>query len=214
MMHPLLRIHPARLCALAGWLLLVSAAGPCVANAQTVTQVVDQTPQQSMVLPLPEPAPQSATNWRSYVTPKRLAEGAGALLGFVAFNFYVAPLSAVSGVGAAASLRSWLGTRVAASTLAATGAVATGYAYDRWAGNPIDYGYAWERGGAVVGVGAGSALLAVLGYPASATLPRFSAAWTANRSFLLGSALLGAWLTEKWWESTHPAQPDAANVPP
>jgi hypothetical protein len=155
---------------------------------------------------LPEPKPPEPT-WTSWLTePDTIAEGTGAVIGFIAFNFYVAPIAAAAGPGAT-GLQAWLGTRVVASTLAATGAVLTTTAYDVWSGRPLNYMIFWGRGGAVAGVAAGSALLGVLGYPASATLARFSPAWAANRSFLVGTALLGDWATTNWARSRQSPQP-------
>jgi hypothetical protein len=155
---------------------------------------------------LPEPRPPEPT-WTSWLTePDTIAEGTGALIGFIAFNFYVAPIAAAAGPGAT-GLQAWLGTRVVASTLAATGAVLTTTAYDAWSGQPLNYMIFWGRGGAVAGVAAGSALLGVLGYPASATLTRFSPAWAANRSFLVGTALLGDWAATTWARSRQATKP-------
>jgi hypothetical protein len=144
---------------------------------------------------VPEPMPQQPTLWSKWVTPESTAYGTGALVGIIAFNLYLSPLAAAASAG---SLRSWLGARVVASTMAATGGVLTTYAYDRWVDRPIDTTYLWSRAGAVAGVGVGSALLATLGYPSSAAFPTFSAAWAANRAFLVGSGLLGESLTYIW----------------
>lgn len=154
---------------------------------------------------VPEPLPQQPTLWSKWATPESAAYGTGALIGIVAFNLYLSPLAAAASAG---SLRSWLGARVVASTMAATGGVLTTYAYDSWVDRPIDTTYLWSRAGAVAGVGVGSALLATLGYPSSAAFPTFSAGWAANRAFLVGSGLLGESLTYIWLrrDQTKPSQ--------
>jgi len=181
---------------------------PATAHAQDVSARAQVPVVPPRLLVVPEPTPPSGWRWDHVVTTERMVQGAGALLGIVAFNFYVAPLSAASGVGAAATIRGMLGTRVVASSLAATGAALTTYLYDRWNDRPIDYNYLWSRGGAVVGVGVGSALLTVLGFPSSTALSRFSPAWTANRAFLVGSGFLGGWLTDFYLPNDKRQLPD------
>ena len=104
-------------------------------------------------------------------------------------------------------MQSLLGTRVIATTLAATGAILTTYVYDRWTDQPTDYTYFWSRGGAVVGVGVGTAMLATFGYPVAATYVRFSPPWVANRAFLVGAGLLGGWMTDTWIRRGQPGKP-------
>jgi hypothetical protein len=150
------------------------------------------------------PSQQSA--WGGLLSAHTIVHAAGALIGIVAFNLYVAPLIAAS-AGSVTVLPSLVDPRVIATTVAATGAVLTGYVYDRWTDQPIDSAYMWRRGGFVVGVAAGSEMLAVLGYPASAAVPQFSPPGIANRVFLVGSGLLGGWLTDLWvnrGQATHP----------
>jgi hypothetical protein len=186
--------------ALGLWLMIATTLRPAAAFSQTAPPPPAAAPPSMPSGPidvLPEPKPPEPT-WTSLLTdPDTIAEGTGAVVGFIAFNFYVAPIAAAAGPGAT-GLQAWLGTRVVASTLAATGAVLTTTAYDIWSGRPLNTVMFWGRGGAVAGVAAGSALLGVLGYPASATLARFSPAWVANRSFLVGTALLGDWAATNW----------------
>jgi hypothetical protein len=144
---------------------------------------------------LPEPLPRAPTLWDRWVTPDTAAYGVGAVIGIIAFYGYFAPIAAAAGP---TSLRSWLGTRVMASTLAATGGVLTTYAYDLWANRPVDTIFFKSRAGAVAGVAAGSALLTGLGFPPASALVRFSPAWAANRSFLVGTGLLGESLAYIW----------------
>ena len=198
------------LCLLLAVLLPFATLYPKPASAQATGPSALPKPSDQLILP--EPAISSETGWSSYITTERMVQGAGALLGIVAFNFYVAPLSVASGVGAGASIRSLLGTRVTASMLAAAGAVMTTYIYDRWTDQPINYDYFWSRGGAVVGVGAGSALLTIFGFPSATALPRFSPAWVANRGFLVGTALLGAWMTDLYLDSKKPVAAPAAPI--
>jgi hypothetical protein len=176
--------------ALAGWLLTAAIAQPVAAFAQRVPPPADDPADV-----LPEAPPRQPTLWDKWVTGDSAAYGTGALIGIVAFNVYLAPIAAAAG---ATSLRSWLGTRVVATTMAATGGVLTTYAYDRWANRPVDTTYFWSRAGAVAGVGIGSMLLAGLGYPPATALVRYSPQWVANRAFLLGSGVLGESLTYIW----------------
>ena len=185
---------------LAAWLLALALFQPFSAFGQTAST------RPATIDVLPEPIPPTPPLWRKYVSQETVVHGAGALIGIIAFNFYVAPLAVASGVGAG-PVRSLLSTRVMATTLAATGAVLTTYVYDRWTDQPIDTIYLWSRAGAVAGVAAGTGLLAGLGYPPSIALARFSPEWVANRSFLVGSALLGAWMTEVWMRRRQTDQP-------
>lgn len=193
------------------WLIIAAGFRPATAFSQTAPAQPSRVAASPSgpsgpidVLPEPKPPAPSVMSWLT--EPDTIAEGTGALIGFIAFNFYVAPIAAAAGP-AATGLQSWLGTRVVASTLAATGAVLTTTAYDVWSGRPLNYVMYWGRGGAVAGVAAGSALLGVMGYPASAALSRFSPAWVANRSFLVGTALLGDWAASNWARSRQSTQP-------
>jgi hypothetical protein len=147
--------------------------------------------------PAPEIMLSQPSTWGGLLTPHTIVHAAGALIGIVAFNLYVAPLIAASAGGVAVT-PSLVDPRVVATTLAAAGAVLTGYVYDRWTGQPIDRAYMWSRGGFVVGVAAGSEMLAVVGYPSSAAVPQFSPPGLANRVFLVSTGLVGAWLTNLW----------------
>ena len=89
-----------------------------------------------------------------------------------------------------------------ATVMAASGAVAATYAYDRWADSPVDYAYFWHRGGFVVGMAAGVATFGVLGYPVATNSTWFG--WAANRAALMGTGLLGAWGTDQWYAGLLP----------
>ena len=197
-------MHRALLFAVLTWLLAVVPIVPVTAYAQGASSQSQMT-RSFPVDVLPEPVPPAPTGWNTVVSTDTIVHAAGGLLGIVAFNFYVAPLYAVSGVGVA-SVQSLIASRIAATTLAATGAVVTTYFYDRLTEQPIDYTYFWSRSGAVAGVGAGTAWLAAMGYRASTAFPRFSPPWVANRAFLVGAGLAGAWLTDTWMRRDQPAK--------
>jgi hypothetical protein len=196
------RMHLARSIAILVWPLAVTLVDPTAAFAQRVPVVGQVAPIDVM----PEPGVPANPAWKMTVTPETIVHGVGAIIGIAAFSFYVAPLSAISVVGGA-SVQSLLGTRVVATTLAAAGAILTTYIYDRWTDQPIDYTYFWSRGGAVVGVGVGTAMLATFGYPVAATYVRFSPPWVANRAFLVGAGLLGGWMTDSWIRRGQPGKP-------
>ncbi|MEA2738596.1 MAG: hypothetical protein QOH05_1903 [Acetobacteraceae bacterium] len=195
----------ARFFAIVAWPLAFALIDPAAALAQRVPDDPGRGPAGQTDV-MPEAAPPAPSGWSTVVGPETIVHAVGGFIGIAAFSFYVAPLSAASGVGAA-SVQSLLGTRVVATTLAATGAVLTTYIYDRWTDQPIDYTYFWSRAGAVVGVGAGTAVLATLGYPASASYARFSPPWVANRAFLISAGLLGAWMTDAWMRRDQSGKP-------
>lgn len=199
-------MHRAVTLGFATCFLMLLTLEPMVAFGQRVP-----APVASPIMPVgpidvvPEPMPPQPTLWSKWANADSASYGTGALIGIIAFNLYLSPFAAAASAG---SLRSWLGIRVVATTMAATGGVLTTYAYDRWADRPIDAAYLWSRAGAVAGVGLGSALLAGLGYPSSATLPTFSAAWAANRAFLVSAGVLGESLAYVWLrrDKTTPAR--------
>ncbi len=172
------------------WLLVVAIVQPVVAFGQSMS-----APGAGPAEILPEPVPLQSTTWDNWVNPDSMAYGTGALLGIIAFNVYLVPIARAAGT---ASLQSWLGTRVAATTLAATGGVLTAYAYDLWADRPVNTTYFLSRAGAVAGVAVGSTALAVLGFPPATALVQYSGQWFANRGFLVASGLFGETATYYW----------------
>jgi hypothetical protein len=178
-------VHIRVLPALLAVSLMAYPATESLAAAIPVQQVVPAPPAP------PAPA-QSMSTWEWPPPPQLLAQGVGALIGFGAFSLFLAPQAAT-----ATGPLSFLGNRIMATVMAATGAVAGTYAYDLWAGLPTDYAYFWHRGGFVAGVAAGVALFGVLGYPAGGGTTWFG--WAANRVTLVGAGLYGAWVTDHWY---------------
>jgi len=171
------------------WLLAVAIVHPVAAFAQSAP--IPTGPADIV----PEPLVPPPTSWDTWVNTDSVAYGSGALIGIIAFNIYLVPIAAAAGT---ASLQSWLGTRVVATTLAATGGVLTAYAYDRWADRPINTTYFLSRAGAVAGVAIGSTALAVLGFPPATALVQYSGQWFANRGFLVAAGLVGETATYYW----------------
>ncbi len=209
----LVRMHRAATFTLAAWLLALAIIEPTTAFAQRLSPAGPSTPPYANTVPasasypgvvLPEPMQPTPTLWSKWATPDTAAYGVGAVIGIGIFYFYLVPIAAAA---APTSARSWLGTRVVASSMAAGVGVLTTYAYDVWANAPVDYTFFKSRVGAVAGVGGGSAALSLLGFPPSTALVRFSGAWAANRAFLVGSGLAGEGLTYTWLRrnETNPA---------
>jgi hypothetical protein len=145
---------------------------------------------------LPEAAPPaSGGTWSRMFSPELMAQGAGALLGYGAYVLFLAPSAAVVDSSTTA-----IGYRLVASSLAGAGAVAATYAYDVSTGQPVNYAYFWHRGGFIVGVAAGVVAFAALGNPAGAGTTWL--AWAINRSALVGTGLLAAWGTDRWYRGT------------
>jgi hypothetical protein len=179
---------------LAAWLLALTILEPLTAFGQRVPTGGPAAPPGPVDV-LPEPLPPVPTLWSEWATPDTIAYGTGAALGLIGFYFYLAPIAAAAG---ATSARSWLGTRVVASAMAAGGGVLTTYAYDLWTDRPVDTVFFKSRIGAVAGVGLGSAVLSGLGFPPATALVRFSPGWAANRAFLVGSGIVGEGLAYIW----------------
>jgi hypothetical protein len=170
----------------AGNLLLWSAPEP---QAATITVTEPSSPRLASAPSAPVDA---LSAWRP--SPESLAQGAGALVGIATYSLLLAPeMSAGSGVARL------LSDRFMATILAATGAVAATYVYDRWTGEPIDYSYFWHRGGFVLGMAAGVATFGVLGYPVGTDATWVG--WTANRAALIGAGLAGAWAMDRWHDA-------------
>ena len=116
------------------------------------------------------------------------------MAGFGVYSVFVAPqFTAAEGVSAL------LGGRLVAATLAGAGAVFATFAYDHWAGLPLDYPYFWHRGGFIGGVAAGIAAFGLLGYPIDGGSTWLG--WAGNRAAILGSGLIGAWSTDHWYRA-------------
>jgi hypothetical protein len=128
-----------------------------------------------------------------------IARASSSVIGIVVFNVVMTSLTAVPPPGAAAlPAATVIANRVVAASLAGTAAIGTMFAYDKWSGQPLEYGYAWSRGGFVAGATVASAALTVLGYEADGW---FTAAWAVNRSILMGAGVLGGWAASSWFTS-------------
>jgi hypothetical protein len=131
----------------------------------------------------------------------------GALLGYAAYYYTVAPLASPAGVPTSTA-ETLLTGRMAAAGMAGIGAVAAALAWDRWNGRPPDTSYVWVRGGMIAGFGAAAAAAAWVGLPTSAAT--WSAGWFANRLFLTGGALLGGYAVANEFGVTLGGAPAAA----
>lgn len=146
----------------------------------------------------------------SFVDPRLLAVGAGAVVGIVAFNVLTAPLGIVPLAGGALEAVPYsvaLGSRLIAGAAGGAGAIAANYAYDLWTGTKSDYRYLVTLGaGALAGVAAGNYLaMGMLGAPPYyvgsgavdlAGTMASTAAQAASRVYVIGSAVLGAWAAD------------------
>ena len=128
-----------------------------------------------------------------------VARASSSVIGIVVFNVVMTSLTAVPPAGVAVlPATTVIANRVVAAGLAGTAAIGTMFAYDKWSGQPMEYDYAWSRGGFVAGATVASAVLTTLGYQADGW---FTAAWAANRSILLGAGVLGGWAASSWYKS-------------
>ena len=128
-----------------------------------------------------------------------IARAASSIIGIVVFNLVTTSLTAAPPAGAAVlPTTTIIANRVVAYGLAGTAAIGTMFAYDKLSGQPLEYGYAWSRGGFIAGATVASAALTALGYEANGW---FTAAWTVNRSVLLGAGVLGGWAAHSWYQS-------------
>jgi hypothetical protein len=169
-------------------------------------------------------APESDEEEESWVHPRLLAAGAGAISGAVAFNLLTVGVGTVPAAGAALAavpLDVALGSRMVAAVAASTGALAGAYAYDAATGERHDTGHVLSLAAGVVGgisVGnwlagwngilptsaAASAEASALGTYAS------SAAQAASRVYVIGAGVLGAWTADALYRlglSSDPAAP-------
>lgn len=138
----------------------------------------------------PPSAPQPPSALAELFSTTTLVHITGALLGYAAYYYTVAPLAPPAGV-AAGTAETLLTGRMAAAGMAGVGAVAAALAWDRWNGRPLDTSYVWVRGGMIAGFGAAAAAAAWVGLPTTAAT--WSAGWFANRLLLTGGALLGGY---------------------
>jgi hypothetical protein len=121
------------------------------------------------------------------------------IIGVAVFNIVMTSLTTVPPAGVAAlPLTTVITNRIVASSLAATAAVGTMFAYDKWTGQPMDYDYAWSRAGFVAGATAASAALTGFGYQAG---DWFTATWAAHRAILMGAGVVSGWAARSWYES-------------
>ena len=160
----------------------------------------------------------------SWVDPRLLTVGIGAITGAAAFNLLTAGIGTVPGAGAALAvvpLDVTLGSRMVAAVSAGAGALAGAYAYDAATGERHDTGHILSLAAGVVGgisVGnwlagwngilptsaAASAEASALGTYAS------SAAQAASRVYVVGAGVLGAWTADALYHlglSSDPAAP-------
>ena len=138
-----------------------------------------------------------------------LVHGAGALLGIGIYRYLVVPLQPAPGV-ATSTAATVLTSSIAGAVLVGVSAVGAGFAYDRWAGQPLDYSYVWTRAGAVAGFGLASLAAGWVGVPATAAT--WSAGWFGYRLFLGLGAMAGSRAAGYWYDSAPP--PAAAAQPP
>ena len=128
-----------------------------------------------------------------------IARASSSVIGIVVFNVVVTSLTAAPPAGGAAlPATTVIANRVVAAGLAGTAAIGTMFAYDKWSGQPLEYGYAWSRGGFVAGATVASAVLTALGYQPG---DWFTTAWAVNRSILMGAGVLGGWAAQTWYQS-------------
>ncbi len=183
-------------------LLASSLLLPSLASAQAPAQAAPPAPAAATAL---EPAANV-----SFVDPRLLAVGAGAVVGIVAFNVLTAPLGIVPLAGGALEAVPYsvaLGSRLIAGAAGAVGAIAANYGYDLWTGTKSDYRYLVTLGaGALAGVAVGNYFaMGILGTPpyyvgsGAADLAgtmASTAAQAASRVYVIGSAVLGAWAAD------------------
>jgi hypothetical protein len=179
---------------LAGGLMVLTAIQPIAAPAQDLAVAPAPATAASAPAP-PEPAPITILGWP--VSQDLLVRGTSSIIGLIVFNVVMTSLTTVPAAGVAATpLATVLANRIVASSLAATAAVGTMFAYDKWTSRAMDYDYAWSRAGFVAGATAASAVLTGLGYSAG---DWWTATWAANRAVLMGAGLLGGWSARHWY---------------
>lgn len=157
-----------------------------------------------------DPAAHQAAAEHSWVSPRLLSAGAGAIVGVTAFNVATAGVAAVPLAGAALAAVPTdvaLGSRMLAGLSAGAGALAGVFAYDAVTGEQHDTGYVLAlAAGALGGVAAGNLLAGWGGtLPTSAAATASAAqsgafssaaAQAASRVHVIASGVVGAWTAD------------------
>lgn len=157
-----------------------------------------------------DPAAHQAAAEHSWVSPRLLSAGAGAIVGVTAFNVATAGVATVPLAGAALAAVPTdiaLGSRMLAGLSAGAGAVAGVFAYDAVTGEKHDTGYVLSlAAGALGGIAAGNLLAGWSGtLPTSAAATASAAqsgvfssaaAQAASRVHVIASGVLGAWTAD------------------
>ena len=182
---------------------------PSVAALVFCFTILLPAPGRTQTAPEQPSAESPAAPEEAYVDNRLLAIGAGAVVSIVAFNLLAAPLGTVPLAGGALEPVPYtvaLGSRLLAAVSAGTGAVSAAWLYDAWAGTKSDYRYLLALGaGAIAGVAAGNYLaLGELGWPPyyagageeAAGVIASTAAQAASRVYMIGTAVLGAWVAD------------------
>lgn len=145
----------------------------------------------------------------SWVNPRLLSAGAGAITGIVGFNILTSGLGAVPYAGAALAAVPTdvaLGSRFLAGVSGGAGGLLGAYAHDAYTGEEHDTGYMLAlTAGALGGIAAGNLLAGWAGgLPLSAAAAEASAAGAftsaagqaASRVYVVASGVLGAWAAD------------------
>jgi len=181
---------------LAGSLAALAAVQPAAVQAQELAVAAAPEPAAGEAA-LPPGTAFTVLGWP--VSSWLIARASSSVIGVVVFNVVMTSLTATPPAGVATlPATTLIANRVVAASLAGTAAIGTMFAYDKWTGQPLEYGYAWSRGGFVAGATVASAALTVLGYE---TGDWFTTAWAVNRSILLGAGVLGGWAAQSWYQS-------------
>jgi hypothetical protein len=181
---------------LAGSLAALTALQPAAVQAQELAVAAAPGPAADEITPAPGTA-FTVLGWP--VSSWLIARASSSVIGIVVFNLVMTSLTAAPPAGVATlPAATVIANRVVAASVAGTAAIGTMFAYDKWTGQPLEYGYAWSRGGFVAGATVASATLTVLGYQAG---DWFSTAWTVHRSILLGAGVLSGWVAQNWYQS-------------
>jgi hypothetical protein len=181
---------------LAGGLAALTALQPVAVQAQELAVAAAPGPATAENATPPDTA-FTVLGWP--VSSWLIARASSSMIGVVVFNVVMTSLTAGSPAAVAAlPATTIIANRVVAAGLAGTAAIGTMLAYDKWSGQPLEYGYAWSRGGFVAGATVASAVLTVVGYQAD---DWFTTAWAVNRSILLGAGVVGGWAAQTWYQS-------------
>jgi hypothetical protein len=181
---------------LAGGLAALTALQPVAVQAQELAVAAAPGPATAENAAPPDTA-FTVLGWP--VSSWLIARASSSVIGVVVFNVVMTSLTAAPPAAVAAlPATTIIANRVVAAGLAGTAAIGTMLAYDKWSGQPLEYGYAWSRGGFVAGATVASAVLTVVGYQAD---DWFTTAWAVNRSILLGAGVVGGWAAQTWYQS-------------